>query len=159
MVSVDEQTLAVSEPIGLDGCAGTLGFTDESLWVAMDGKRTVRVDPAARAVTAVVEVGPDDGAPFMATGDGAVWVPLTTATVARIDTATNTVTEILDLGRTGQTAGLGVGHESLWAGDCGHHTVLRIDPEHSVACEPTSRPGRCRAACTSSMKTKGKERP
>ena len=83
---------------------------------------------AARAVTAVVEVGPADGAPFMATGDGAVWVPMTTATVARIDTATNTVTEILDLGRTGQTAGLGVGHQSLWAGDWGHQTALRIDP-------------------------------
>ena len=127
VVSVDEQTLAVSEPIALDGCAGTLGFTDESLWVALDDQRTVRVDPAAGVVTAVVEIGPEDGAPFMATGDGAVWVPVTTATVARIDTATNTVTEILDLGRTGQAAGLSVGHESLWAGDYGHHTVLRID--------------------------------
>ena len=102
LVSVDEQTLAVSEPTALDGCAGTLGFTDESLWVAMDDQRTFRVDPAAGVVTVVVEVGPEDGAPFMATGDGAVWVPLTTGTVARIDTATNTVTEILDLGRTGK---------------------------------------------------------
>ena len=106
VVSVDEQTLAVSEPVALDGCAGTLGFTDESLWVALDDQRTARVDPVARAVTAVVDIGPADGAPFMATGDGSVWVPVTTATVARIDTATNTVTEILDLGRTGQAAGL-----------------------------------------------------
>ena len=65
----------------------------------------------------------------MAAGDGAVWVPVTTATVARIDTATNTVTDILDLGRTGQAAGLSVGHESLWAGDFGQATVLRIDPQ------------------------------
>ena len=69
------------------------------------------------------------GHPSMATGDDAVWVPLTTGTVARIDTATNTVTEILDLGRTGQAAGLSVGHETLWAGDYRHHTVLRIDPQ------------------------------
>ena len=101
----------------LDGCAGTLGFTDESLWVALDDQRTAHVDPVARAVTAVVDIGPADGAPFMATGDGSVWVPVTTATVARIDTATDTVTEILDLGRTGQAAGLSVGHDSLWAGD------------------------------------------
>ena len=49
VVRVDEQTLAVSEPIALDGCAGTLGFADESLWVALDDQRTVRVDPVARA--------------------------------------------------------------------------------------------------------------
>ncbi len=128
VVSIDEQTLAVSEPIPLDGCAGTLGFTDESLWVALDDQRTVRVDPVSGAVTAVVEIGPTDGAPFMATGDGAVWVPVTTGTVARIDTATNTVTDILDLGRTGQAAGLSVGHGSLWAGDYNQTTVLRIDP-------------------------------
>ena len=127
VVSVDEQTLAVSEPIGLDGCVGTLGFTDDSLWVALEGQRTVRVDPVTGAVAAVVEIGPTDGAPFMATGDGAVWVPVTTGTVARIDTATNTVTDIVDLGRTGQAAGLGVGHGSLWAGDYNQTTVLRID--------------------------------
>ena len=120
----------MSEPVALDGCAGTLGFTDESLWVALDDQRTVRVDPALGAVTAVVDIGPADGAPFMATGDGAVWVPVTTATVARIDTATNTVTEILDLGRTGQAAGLSVGHDSLWAGDynqppCSASTPIR----------------------------------
>ena len=129
VVRVDEQTLAVSEPIALDGCAGTLGFADESLWVALDDQRTVRVDPVSGTITAVVEIGPVDGAPFMAAGDGAVWVPVTTATVARIDTATNTVTDILDLGRTGQAAGLSVGHESLWAGDFDQGTVLRIDPQ------------------------------
>jgi len=129
VVSVDEQTLAVSEPVALDGCAGTLGFTDESLWVALDDQRTARVDPVARAVTAVVDIGPADGAPFMATGDGSVWVPVTTATVARIDTATNTVTEIIDLGRTGQAAGLSVGHDSLWAGDYNQTTLLRIDAQ------------------------------
>ena len=48
VVSVDEQTLAVSEPVALDGCAGTLSFTDESLWVALDDQRTARVDPVAR---------------------------------------------------------------------------------------------------------------
>ncbi len=127
VVRVDEQTLAVSEPIVLDGCAGTLGFADESLWVALDGQRTVRVDPVSGAVTAVIEIGPTDGAPFMATDDDAVWVPVTTGTVARIDTATNTVTDILDLGRTGQAAGLSIGHESLWAGDYNQTTVLRID--------------------------------
>ena len=128
VVSVDEETLAVSEPIGLDGCAGTLGFTDESLWVAMDGKRTVRVDPVAGAVHRGRRVGPTDGA--------SSWPPVTVPvgglehrTVARIDTATNTVTEILDLGRTGQIAGLGVGHGSLWAGDYGQTTVLRNDPQ------------------------------
>ena len=128
VVSVDEQTLAVSEPIALDGCAGTLGFTDEALWVALDDQRTARVDPVAGVVTAVVEIGPVDGAPFMATGDGAVWVPVTTGTVAHIDTATNTVTDIVDLGRTGQAAGIAVGHGSLWAGDYNQSTVLRIDP-------------------------------
>jgi len=128
LVSVDEQTLAVSEPTALGGCAGTLGFIDESLWVAMDDQRTLRVDPIAGVGTAVVDVGPNDGALFMATGDGSVWVSLDTATVARIDTASNTVTEILDLGRTGQAAGLSIGHGSLWAGDYGHSTMLRIDP-------------------------------
>ena len=59
VVGVDERTLAVSEPIGLDGCAGTLGFTDDSLWVALDGQRTLRVDPVTGAVIAVVEIGPD----------------------------------------------------------------------------------------------------
>lgn len=127
VVRVDEQTLAVSGPFVLDGCAGALGFADESLWVALEGQRTVRVDPVAGTVTAVVEIGPTDGAPFMASGDGAVWVPVTTGTVARIDTATNIVTDILDLGRTGQAAGLSVGHESLWAGDYNQNTVLRID--------------------------------
>ena len=128
LVSVDQQTLAVSEPIALDGCAGTLGFTDGSLWVAMDDQRTVRVDPVGRMVETVVEIGPDDGAGFMATGDDAVWVPVNTATVARIDTATNTVTEILDLGRSGQVAGPQRSVTYLQAGDYSRNTVLRIEP-------------------------------
>jgi len=132
VVRVDEQTLAVSAPIALDGCAGTLGFADESLWVALDGQRTVRLDPASGVVSAVVEIGPVDGAPFMATDDDAVWVPVTTATIARIDTTTNTVTDIVDLGRTGQPAGLSIGHDSLWAGDYNQANVLRIDPDKAA---------------------------
>jgi len=128
VVSIDQETLAVSDPIALDGCADAIGFADGSLWVAVAGQRTVRVDPVSRQVEAILDVGPIDGAELLATGDGAVWRPLTTATMARIDTATNTVTEVIDLERGGQVAGFAVGHGSLWAGDFARRNVLRIDP-------------------------------
>lgn len=127
LVSIDPQTLTVSEPIALDGCGIAVGYTDGSVWVGLPGQRTARVDPVNRQVEAILEVGPADDAPFLATAEGAVWRPLTTATVARIDTATNTVTEILDLGRSGQVAGFAVGHGSLWAGDYRTQLVYRID--------------------------------
>ena len=126
-VSIDPQTLAVSEPIALDGCASQIGFADGSLWVGLTGRQTARIDPVDREVEVILDVGPVDEAPGLATGDGAVWRPLTTSTVARIDTATNAVTEVLDLDRSGQPAGLAVGHGSLWAGDYGGRSVLRID--------------------------------
>lgn len=125
-VSIDAQTLTVSEPITLDGCGNVLGMADGSLWVGV-GRRTVRIDPVEREVEVILDVGPIDGAPFLATGGGAVWRPLTTSTIARIDTATNSVTEILDLRRRGQVAGFAVGHGSLWAGDYGGRDVLRIE--------------------------------
>ncbi|MGI9031754.1 MAG: Vgb family protein [Ilumatobacteraceae bacterium] len=126
-VSIDPQTLAVSDPIALDGCASDIGFADGSLWVGLAGRRTARIDPVAREVEVILDVGPVDEAPGLATGSGAVWRPLTTSTIARIDTATNAVTEVLDLGRIGQPAGLVIGNGSLWAGDYGRRTVLRID--------------------------------
>ena len=127
VVSVNAETLVVTEPISIDGCAGTIASLDGDLWVARDDHTTIRVDPDDRSVEAVVDVGPEGEAPFLSTGDGAVWVPLDTSKVARIDPATNAVVEVLDLGRTGQTAGLEVGHGSLWAGDYGANAVLRID--------------------------------
>ena len=126
-VSIDPQSLAVSDPIPLAGCANSIGYTDRSLWVGLPGRRTARIDPIDREVEAILDVGPIDDAPFLATGDDAVWRPLTTRTIARIDTATNAVTEILDLGRSGQVAGFAVGHDSLWAGDYAGRSVLRID--------------------------------
>jgi len=127
LVSIDSRTLTVSDPIELDGCGSSIGFADESVWVGLPGGRTARVDPTDRQVEAILDVGPDDGAPFLTTSNGAVWRPLNTSTVARIDTESNTVTEVLDLGRSGQVAGFAVGHDSLWAGDYGRQTVLRID--------------------------------
>lgn len=127
VVSIDQQTLAVSDPIALDGCGTAIGFADGSLWVGLTGQRTARIDPIERDVEVILDVGPTDDAPFMATGGGAVWRPLTTSTIARIDTSTNTVTEILDLGRSEQVAGFAVGHGSLWAGDYARRSVLRID--------------------------------
>jgi len=126
-VSIDPETLTVSEPIALDGCAAEIGFADGSLWVGLAGQRTARIDPVGRQVEVILDVGPVDEAPGLAVSDGAVWRPLTTSTIARIDTATNAVTEILDLGRGGQPAGLVVGHGSLWAGNYAHRSVLRID--------------------------------
>ena len=127
-VSIDTQTLTVSEPVALSGCGNALGMADGSLWVGV-GRRTARIDPVNRRVEVILDVGPIDGAPFVATGDGGVWRPLSTSRIARIDTATNTVTQILDLGRTGQVAGFAVGHGSLWAGDYGGRDVLRIEQE------------------------------
>lgn len=126
LVSIDSQTLAVSEPIELDDCGSSIGLVDESLWVGLGG-RTARVDPTNRRIETILDIGPSDGAPFLTTSDGAVWRPLTTDLIARIDTATNTVVEILDLGRSGQVAGFAVGHGSLWAGDYARRSVLRID--------------------------------
>ena len=126
-VSIDPQTLTVSEPVALDGCGNSIGFSDGSLWVGLPGQRTARIDPVDREVEVILDVGPADDAPFLATADGAVWRPLTTSRIARIDTATNTVTEILDLDRSGQVAGFAVGHGSLWAGEHGERSVLRID--------------------------------
>ena len=126
-VSIDPQTLTVSEPIALDGCGNSIGFSDGSLWVGLPGPRTARIDPGDREVEVILDIGPVDDAPFLATADGAVWRPLTTSTIARIDTATNTVSEILDLDRGGQVAGFAVGHGSLWAGDYSGRSVLRID--------------------------------
>ena len=127
-VSIDPQTLAVSEPIALDGCGNAIGMADGSLWVGLAGGRTARVDPVEREVEVILDIGPFDDAPFLATGDGAMWRGLTTSTIARIDTATNAVTEVLDLGRSGQAAGVAVGRGSLWAGDWARLSVLRIDP-------------------------------
>ena len=126
-VSIDPQTLTVREPIALDGCGNSIGFSDGSLWVGLPGPRTARIDPGDREVEVILDIGPVDDAPFLATADGAVWRPLTTSTIARIDTATNTVSEILDLDRGGQIAGFAVGHGSLWAGDYSGRSVLRID--------------------------------
>jgi len=127
LVSIDSQTLTVSDPVELDDCANSIGFVDESVWVGLPGGRTARVDPTDRTVEAILDVGPEDDAEFLTTSDGAIWRPLTTSIMARIDTASNAVTEILDLGRSGQVAGFAVGHGSLWAGDYGHQTILRID--------------------------------
>ncbi len=70
-VSIDPQTLAVSEPIALDGCAGhPIGFADGSLWVGLTGRRTARIDPVDREVEVILDVGPVDEAPGLATGDG-----------------------------------------------------------------------------------------
>jgi streptogramin lyase len=81
-LSIDPQTLAVSDPVALDDCGNSIGLSGGSLWVGLPDQRTARIDPVNRTVEAVLDVGPADDPPFLAT-DGAVWRPLTTSTHAR----------------------------------------------------------------------------
>jgi hypothetical protein len=84
----------------------------------------LRVDPATRAVTATIPVGP--GPLDIAIGTTGVWVPSAgDGTVVRIDPATNAVAATYPAGMN--PGGLAIGGGSVWVADAYGAAVVRLD--------------------------------
>jgi YVTN family beta-propeller protein len=84
----------------------------------------LRIDPATRAVTATIPVGP--GPLDVAIGTTGVWVPSARdGTVVRIDPATNAVAATYPAGAN--PGGIAIGGGSVWIADAYGAAVVRLD--------------------------------
>jgi sugar lactone lactonase YvrE len=103
-----------------------------SLWVAVDGRAVVRINPATGKGTRIAAPGADGR--MMAVGAGGVWVGKLRATptrqgsdaVMRIDPVSNRVVGTVTAGAP-WCCGVAAGDEGLWLA-AASGTVARIDP-------------------------------
>src|SRR6266545_1808078 len=108
------------------GAAG-IAVSDEAVWVANSGERTVsRISLKTNTVVDTIDVG--NGPTGVAVGCGSVWVVnAVDGTLARIDPDEDAVTDPVYVG-DGPTA-VAAGNDALWVTNSAGATVSRIDPE------------------------------
>jgi streptogramin lyase len=107
-----------------------MAFGADSLWVAGEGGKVARIDPATNQVVTTIPTQPTAG--FVAFGAGSLWVtnPGTTGAgdgkVTRIDPTTNEVVTTVNVGDDPETVVLAGG--SVWVGLSNGRSVVRLNP-------------------------------
>jgi hypothetical protein len=117
---IDVDRAEAVERFELDGFASSLAAGEGFLWVAVDNREVLRLDPESGAGEAV-EV-PE--AFSVATGEGSVWVVSASGEVTRIDPESLQTTSATVRGALDVAAGLG----SVWV-TSSRRSVTRLDPE------------------------------
>lgn len=139
---IDPQTGAVIGHLPLPGTGTAVSATGDAVWVVADTRsrlELLRIDPAALAITDVVDVGsvPDDGFPQgLSATEADVWLTNTRdGTLIHVDPETAAVTQTLRVGT--EPRGVAASEEEVWVAD----SAVGPDGETGVIHLVTAGPG------------------
>jgi virginiamycin B lyase len=137
--------LQVTATIDVGGEADWMGVGFDSLWVPTPSMQLLRIDPASRAITAMIHVG---AGTYRGVGIGrdAVFIPNAgDNTISKVDPSTNTVTATFAVALNGDSEGsIGVSDDAVWVvtdlGAAGQGVLSRLSTTDgsSVATIPIS---------------------
>lgn len=119
--------------IEVGGLPYAVAVGEGGVWVARDGRRLIRIDPAAGEVVARIGAGDElgsDRACGIAVGAGAVWVTTQSGDLARINPRTNRLGAVVDLDGAACVA---VGAGGVWVTEPDLDLVTRVDPQTNEA--------------------------
>jgi YVTN family beta-propeller protein len=125
--TVETTPTAVTRAIEVGGFPNAVAVGAGAVWVARDGRRLIRIDPATAAIVARIGAGDELASErpcTLAVGAGAVWA-VTASGVARINPQTNRLARVIGVD---EPACVAVGAGGVWVTSPNRGAVTRIDP-------------------------------